>query len=404
MGTVFRPRSIIHLDLDAFFASVEELLDPSIAGLPIVVGGSPQGRGVVASASYAARAMGVHSAMPMSQALRLCPQAVLRHGHYDEYSTYSQRVMAILAEYTPYLEQVSIDEAFLDVSGSERLFGPTDKLALRMQQRIQTEVGLPSSLGVASNKLVAKVASTLAKPHGVRVVPPGQEAAFFAPLPVERLWGVGEVTARRLHEHAICTISQLAALPAQTMKALFGAAAEEMHRRARGIDDSPVGHGGQRKSVSQERTFARDVGDLAALRRSLLGMSEDVASHLRRHGECARIVVLKLRYPNFKTITRRVTLAQPTDLAEVLHAQAVQLLEREWKRGMQVRLIGVGATGLVQARQLSLFEDRTEVLSKLSQAVDGIRDKYGDDAIRRASLLKPRQARPRSGRPASNDK
>jgi DNA polymerase-4 len=215
---------------------------------------------------------------------------------------------------------------------------------------------------------------------------------------------VGEVTARRLHEHGIRTIGQLAALPAQTMKALFGAAAEEMHRRALGIDDSPVGHGGQRKSVSQERTFAHDVGDLTALRRSLLGMSEDVASHLRRHGECARIVVLKLRYPNFKTITRRVTLKQPTDLAEVLHARAVQLLEREWKRGMQVRLIGVGATGLVQARQLSLFEDRTEVLSKLSQAVDGIRDKYGDDAIRRASLLKPRQARPRSGRPASNDK
>jgi len=381
-------RSIIHLDLDAFFASVEELLDPAIVGLPILVGGSPEGRGVVASASYAARAFGVHSAMPMAKALRLCPQATVRHGHHEQYSVYSRQVMAILAEYTPLLEQVSIDEAFLDVTGSERLFGPAGDLARRIQERVQAQLRLSTSLGVASNKLVAKVASTLSKPHGLLVVPWGEEAVFLAPLPIERLWGVGEVTANRLRAHGVQTIGQLAALSDAQMRALFGAASAEMHRRALGIDDSPVGSEGRRKSVSQEHTYSRDVGDLTVLQRSLLGMSEDVAAQLRNAGECARTVVLKLRYPDFTTITRRSTLAQPTDLAEVLYAQAKALLEREWKRGTLVRLIGVGATGLVEARQLSLFDDDTERLTRLSQAVDQIRDKYGRNAIRRASLLR----------------
>ena len=390
---MIKARSIIHLDLDAFFASVEELLDPAIAGLPIVVGGSPEGRGVVASASYAARAFGVRSAMPMSQALRLCPQAVVRPGRHRDYSAYSKRVMSILSEYTPLLEQVSIDEAFLDVSGTERLHGPAEGLARHIQQRIQEKVHLPASLGVASNKLVAKVASTLSKPHGLLVIEPGQEAAFFAPLPIERLWGVGKVTAERLHRHGIVTIGQLGALPPPQMKALFGSAAEEMHRRALGIDDSAVHDEWHRKSVSQERTFARDVGDLQVVQRALLGMSEDVAAYLRRDGECARVVVLKLRYPDFKTITRRVTLSQPTDLVQTIHAEAVRLLQREWKKGMQVRLIGVGASGLVQARQLSLFDPQSERLGKLSHTVDEIRGKYGKNAIRRASLLKPRRGK-----------
>jgi len=384
-----KPRSIIHLDLDAFFASVEELLDPSIAGLPIIVGGDPHGRGVVSSASYPARAYGVHSAMPMSQALRLCPQAIVRRGHREEYASYSERVMAILAEYTPLLEPISIDEAFLDVTGCERLFGPAEKLARRIQQRILSELGLPSSLGVASNKLIAKVASALAKPCGLLVVPPGQEAAFLAPLPIERLWGIGEVTARRLHALGVHTIGQLVALSDQQIKVLFASAADEIHRRALGIDDSPVGVETRHKSISQECTFPQDIGDFHVLRRSLLDMSENVATQLRKGGECARTIVLKMRYPDFKTITRRVTLPQPTDLAEVIHAHATELLQREWKKGIQVRLIGVGVTGLVQARQFGLFEADMERLSKLSRAVDEIRNKYGEDAIRRASLLKP---------------
>jgi len=381
-------RSIIHLDLDAFFASVEELLDPSIVGLPILVGGSPEGRGVVSSASYAARAYGVHSAMPMSQALRLCPQAIVRSGHRRDYSSYSRRVMAILSEYTPLLEPISIDEAFLDVTGCEGLFGPADVLAHRLQERILAELGLPSSLGVASNKLVAKIASDLAKPRGIRVVPPGDEAAFLAPLPIERLWGVGDVTAGRLHQHGVHTIGELAALPESQMQALFGSGAQAMHRHALGISASPVGVESRRKSVSQERTFARDVGDLDVLQRALLKMSEEVAAQLRKEGDCARTVVLKMRYPDFTTITRQATLAQPTDLAEDICAQARKLLQHEWKKGTQLRLIGVGATALSQARQLSLFDTHTEQLSKLTKAVDDIRHKYGKDAIRRASLLK----------------
>jgi DNA polymerase-4 len=386
--TVSKPRSIFHLDLDAFFASVEELLDPSIAGLPILVGGSPDGRGVVSSASYAARAYGVRSAMPTSQALRLCPQAVVRRGHHREYASYSKRVMAILAEYTPLLEPISIDEAFLDVTGCEQLFGPADELARRIQQRILSELGLPASLGVASNKLVAKVASDLAKPGGVLVVPAGEEADFFAPLPIERLWGVGEVTAQRLYDSGVHTVGQLAALSEPQMEALFGSAATEMHRRALGMDDRPVGVEGRRKSISQEHTFPRDVGDIKVLRRALLDMSENVATRLRKGGECARTVVLKMRYPDFRTITRRVTLSQPTDLAEVIHARATKLLQAEWKKGVQVRLIGVGVTGLAQARQLGLFDAPIERLGKLSRVVDEIRSKYGKGAIRRASLLK----------------
>lgn len=382
------PRSIIHVDLDAFFASVEELLDPSIAGLPIIVGGDPSKRGVVASASYAARAYGVRSAMPMGQALRLCPHAIVRHGHREAYASYSERVMAILAEYTPLLEQVSIDEAFLDVTGCEQLFGPPEEIAQRIQQRILHELGLPSSLGVASNKLVAKVASTLAKPRGLIVVPPGQEAAFLAPLPIEYLWGIGKVTAERLHNLSVETIGQLAALPDQQMKVLFGSAAVEMQRRALGIDDNPVGIEARRKSVSQEHTFARDVTDIHKLKRHLLEMSEELAAQLRKDGTCARTVVLKMRYPDFKTITRRATLAQPTDLTEVIYVQAIALLQKEWRQGTRIRLIGLGATGLIQARQLGLFEASSQRLLKLSQTVDQIRSKYGKQAICRASLLK----------------
>jgi len=297
--------------------------------------------------------------------------------------------MAILGEYTPLLEPISIDEAFLDVSGSERLFGPPDELAHHVQQRIMSELQLPSSLGVASNKLVAKVASALAKPRGVLVVPSGQEAAFLAPLPVKRLWGVGEVTASHLHASGVHTIGQLAALPERQMKALFGAHAAEMHSRALGIDDRPVGAKSRRKSISHEHTFPRDVDDINVLQRSLLDMSENVAARLRRKRMCARTIVLKIRYPAFKTVTRRATLSQPTELAEVIYTEAMQLLQREWKTGTRVRLIGVGVAGLFEARQLGLFDTAAERLSRLSHTVDEIRLKYGDNAIRRASLLEP---------------
>ncbi len=382
-------RSILHVDLDAFFASVEELLDPSIVGLPIVVGGDADKRGVVSSASYAARAYGVHSAMPMAQALRLCPQAVVRHGHHGKYSEYSRRVMDMLAQYTPVWEQISIDEAFLDVTGCDRLFGHAEQIARRIQHSVLEELGLPCSIGVASNRLVAKIASALAKPKGLLIVPAGHEAAFLAPLPIERLWGVGKVTAQRVRACGVETIGDLAGLPLAEMRALFGSMAESMHERALGIDDSPVGAHTPRQSISHERTFPRDVASIEVLKHSLLELSDAVAARLRRHPACARTVVLKLRYPSFETITRQLTLDRPTDLAEVIYAQGLALLRREWKRGMKVRLIGLGVHGLVHGQQLGLFEERQQRLGRLSRAVDGIRNKYGDDAIRRASLLKP---------------
>ena len=389
-------RCIIHLDLDAFFASVEELLDPSIVGLPIIVGGDPRGRGVVASASYAARAFGVHSAMPVAQALRLCPDAVVRHGHHSDYSAHSRRVMAILNEYTPLLEQISIDEAFLDVTGSTALYGPPESLAHAIQNRIKDELGLPSSLGVASNKLVAKIASTRAKPQGVLVVPIGQEASFLAPLAIDRLWGVGKVTSQRLRANGVSTIGDLAELGLPTLRKLFGNGAESMRRRALGIDERPVCTEGKRKSVSQERTFASDVGAIDELLHCLLKMSDEVSAQLRGSGECARVVVLKMRYPDFSTITRRVTLAEPTDLAETLYNEASRLLRRELKPGVKLRLIGVGASGLTEGRQLGLFGAQTQQLSKLSQAVDDIRRRYGRDSIRRASFLDRSEESPES--------
>jgi DNA polymerase-4 len=303
--------------------------------------------------------------------------------------------MAILSEYTPLVEQISIDEAFLDVTGCERLHGPAGELAPRLQERILSELALPASLGVASNKLVAKMASEQAKPRGVLVVPEGEEVVFLAGLPVERLWGIGSVTAERLRSAGLETIGQLASCPEAMMSALFGSGATEMRRRALGIDSRPVGQSGRRKSISQEHTFETDVGDTEVLHRSLLRMSENVAAQLRKMGTCARTVVLKLRYPDFRTITRRTTLAQPTDLAEVLYAVARTLLQQQWRVGDRVRLLGLGATALTGARQLRLFEQHEEQLGKLSRVVDEIRRKHGRRAIGRASLLDRQDRRDR---------
>jgi len=384
-----RERHIIHVDLDAFFPSVEELLDPSIAGLPILVGGDPQGRGVVSSASYAARAYGVRSAMPMARALRLCPNAVVLRGNHKVYGSYSKRAMDILSEYTPLWEPVSIDEAFLDVTGCERLWGSPERIGRDIQKRIKEEIGLPASVGVASNKLVAKVASGLGKPLGFVVVPCGQEAAFLAPMPVERIWGVGEVTAQALRDMGVRTIGELARVPLEVLKAEFGRQGASMYKHARGIDDSAVEMGQSPKSIGHERTFAHDTADIDEIGRCLLGLAEKTAARLRRHGLRARVVTLKLRYKDFRTVTRRATLAKATDLVEVLYLEASELLKREIRAGAEIRLVGISAGGLVEGGyQLSLFGGDELRLRRLSKVVDDIRDRYGDGAIRRASLLR----------------
>ena len=384
-------RYILHLDVDAFFASVEEILDPSLKGKPLIVGARPEQRGVVASASYAARAFGVHSAMPTAQALRLCPQSIVIPPRHKVYGEYSARMMAILSEYSTLIEPLSLDEAFLDVTGCEARWGSPEELARRLQKRLEVELGLSTSIGLASNKLVAKIASGLEKPHGFVVVPQGREAEFLAPLPVERLWGVGEVTARNLHEMGIFTIGQLAGLPAAQLEARFGRRGRDLHRHARGIDDSPVVAEREEKSLSREVTFAEDIGDEQVLRKTLLSLSEDVARQLRKRGLRGRTVKLKLRYADFKTLTRQVTMEAPTDLEQVIFDQAARLVERAWDKRKKVRLIGVGVSKFEpEERQLSLFEGtgegKVEKLRRFSQAVDRIREKYGDEAIQRASL------------------
>lgn len=383
-------RWIIHVDLDAFFASVEELLDPTLRGKAIIVGGNPAERGVVSSASYPARAFGVRSAMPMSQALRLCPHAVVVTPRHHEYGRRSRAVMAILHEITPIVEPVSIDEAFLDVTGCERLWGPPREIARLIQRRVQEEQHLPCSLGIAATRLVAKIACDVGKPRGLVLVPPGEEAAFLAPLPIRRLWGVGTVTGERLQSLGIETIGDLAAWSEADLVRACGDAGRHLYRAARGIDDTPVQPGHERRSISQERTFGRDEGDRRVLERTLLRMSEEVASRLRAEGLVAETVRIKLRTPAFVTNTRQAALDQPTDQGQVIHATALGLFHENWREGQQLRLLGVGVSGLLDhaGYQLSLFGDGDQRRTRLNRAVDEIRGRYGREAITRASLLR----------------
>jgi DNA polymerase-4 len=353
------------------------------------VGGSPQGRGVVSSASYRARRFGVHSAMPTAQALRLCPEAMVIHPRHSLYREYSDRVMALLQEYTPLMEQLSIDEAFLDATSTWSRWGSAEGLARGVQERIQRELGLSASLGVATNKLVAKIASALEKPHGLVVVKPGEEEAFLAPLPIERLWGVGPATARPLHDLGIRTIGQLAALPEGYLEQRFGEHGRALVWHARGLDERPVESEETRKSISQENTFAQDMADPRRVDRELLRLSERVARRLRRRGLFARTVRIKLRWGDFTTLTRQRTLDQPTNLEQVLYQEGRELLRRAWPRGRRIRLIGIGVSNFTTVgHQLGLFgQGHSERLSRLAMVVDEIRDRFGEKAIQRASLL-----------------
>ena len=380
-------RTIIHVDLDAFFCSVEELLDPSLKSTAFAVGGAADQRGVISTASYEARKFGVHSALPTARALRLCPHLKLLPGRHRLYGEYSRRVMAFFDQETPLVEQISIDEAFLDFTGDAR---PGGKIAATLQARIAAETGLPSSFGVATNKLVAKIATNVGKPKGLVVVPPGEEAAFLAPLPMSMLWGVGPKTQARLAELGLRTIGDLAAWPAADLEQRFGAWGADLARHARGIDDRPVETEREAKSISKETTFARDVSDRAELRRTLLELCDQVGASLRRQGLVARTVKLKLRWPPFETITRQSTLPQSTDMDAEIFEAAFALFQAAWGRGRPVRLIGVGVSGLqTPARQLSLFDSapQDQRAGKLAEAVDKIRAKYGWDAVKRASAL-----------------
>ena len=379
-------RTILHADLDAFYASVEELDQPSLRGRPVIVGGDPGGRGVVSAASYAARKFGVHSAMPLRTAARLCPDGVFLPGRPDRYRDLSRQVMAIFASFTPLVEPLSLDEAFLDVTSSREAFGDGETIARTIKQRVRDEVGLVVSVGVATNKLCAKVASDLRKPDALVVVPSGGEAAFLAPLPVSRLWGVGPQARQALADYGVATIGQLAALPEGTLRRRFGSHGTELAVRARGVDPSPVVPSQGAKSIGHELTFDRDVSDPARLEATLLDLAESVASRLRHHDLAAGAVQLKLRYEGFETITRQMPLASQTRESGPIHAAGVSLLRKALSAERAVRLIGLTAINLADAQQLTLF-DGAERKDRLTRSIDAVRERFGERAITRARLI-----------------
>ncbi len=385
-------RTIMHIDLDAFFASVEQVLNPELRGKPVAVGGRSGGRGVVAAASYEARAFGLHSGMPLKTASRLCPQAIFIEGSFPKYRDVSQRFMAILADFSPFLEPIGLDEAYLDVTGFESIYGSIHQMAVAIKKRIKDKLGLCASVGIASGKVVAKVASDLSKPDGLLEVARGDERSFLAPLPVAKLPGIGKKTERILRDSGINTIGELSVTPLSTLKNYFGASGNVLHRFANGIDDRKVEPPGAAKSISRETTFDKDTRNRSFLKATLRYLGERVGADLRRQGKQARCVTLKLRYADFTTITRSHTLPQTSDYDQTIFQTGVKLLERELSAEKQpVRLIGIGVSNLVESGgQLAMLDSSAQRLAQLNKTIDRIRQKYGFTAIQtgRTLLLK----------------
>jgi DNA polymerase-4 len=340
------PRTILHADLDAFYASVEQLDNPELRGKPVVVGGPPESRGVVAAASYEAREFGVRSAMPMSRALRVCPKAVRVSPRFDRYGEVSRQVMTVFREITPLIEPLSLDEAFLDATEQAPAFGGPEALAREIKHRVKERTGLTISIGGGTNKTIAKIASEMDKPDGLKVVPPGAEAAFLAPLPVRALWGVGPKAEEALAAMGIATIGELARADAAALTERFGVRGEWFQRMARGEDDEPVQTERERKSVGAETTFPQDLPDGPELRGVLRRIAEGVSARLRKADAKARTVVLKLRYSDFRTITRQTSLPEPVDGAEEIEATAGAILDRTATPADRFRLLGIHATNL----------------------------------------------------------
>jgi len=380
--------TILHVDMDAFYASIEQRDRPELRGLPVIVGGSVESRGVVCAASYEARKFGVHSAMPASRARRLCPHGIFLPVRMEHYAQIARQLRQIFLSFTPLVEPVSLDEAYLDVRGCESLFGPAPEIAAQLKARIKQETDLVASVGAAPNKFLAKLASDLSKPNGLLVVEPASVAGLLAPLPVNRIWGVGKKGEKRLHELGISTIGQLAATPVQFLIDRFGEVGRQIWELAQGRDDQPVVPDREAKSVSTETTFPRDVADRAVLRGVLLELVEQLGRRLRDQGIRGRTVELKARTADFQTHFRSLTLAQPTDLTEVIWQAARELFERripqEW---LPLRLLGVGASGLTlgSPSEGHLFDQQWRAKQQaLDRATDAIRKEFGADAIRRA--------------------
>ncbi len=392
-------RTYFHVDMDAFFVSVEELFDPSLKGKPVVVGGKHDQRGVVSAASYAARKFGVHSAMPLRTAYKLCPQAIFVEGHRERYSEYSHRVYEVLQTFTPKVEMASIDEAYLDMTGTERLHGPPLKAGHRLHNAVSQATALNCSIGIATSRMVAKVSSDQAKPNGVLWIVPGQEADFLAPLDIRKIPGVGKVTEQNLNACGIKKVGDLAALDPSFIEQRFGNWGLALAGKSRGLDaggwfDGEIGDGNTPKSVSHEHTFGIDTKDRVALDAMLVKLSEMVARRLRDHNVWARTVQIKLRYSDFTTFTRSKTLDHATQIDSELAEAARSLFHKAWTK-QPIRLLGVYAQQLESNEgQTSLIaEPRTEGWRKALAAVDKIRGKYGDDGIVSLAAGMPAQFR-----------
>jgi len=381
-------KTIFHVDMDAFFVSVEELFEPALKGKPVVVGGQRGERGVVSAASYEARKFGVHSAMPLRTAAKLCPKAIFVDGHPDRYREYSGKVHAVLCSFSPLVEMASVDEAYLDMTGTERLHGPVLAAADSLHQKMKGETGLNCSIGIASSRLAAKVSSAKAKPRGVLWVIPGCEAEFLAPLDVRDIPGVGKVTEKSLNDLGIRKVGDFARFETSFLEERFGKWGLALAGKARGEDaggwfDSEVGADGSPKSISHEHTFNEDTGDPAQLESTLMRLSEMVGRRLREHGFYARTVQLKLRYKDFSTITRAHTLASPTQLDTEIFEQIRTLFRNNWRKNAEIRLLGVHVSGFGEmAAQGDLLEDgRRQRWQQVLSAADRLRDKFGESSV-----------------------
>jgi DNA polymerase IV len=388
-------RTIFHVDMDAFFVSVEELFDPSLKGKAVVVGGQRNERGVVSAASYEARKFGVHSAMPLRTAAKLCPHAIFVDGHRDRYLEYSQQVHNVLTSFSPLVEMASIDEAYLDMTGTDRLHGPPLRAAHRLHQKMKTETQLNCSIGIGISRLIAKVSSAKAKPNGVLWVVPGQEARFLAPLDVRDIPGVGKVTEQNLQAMGIRKVGDLARFEDTFLEEHFGKWGLALAGKARGEDaggwfDNEVGEGTDPKSISHEHTYSEDTSNAEQIESTLMRLSEMVGRRLREGRLHARTLQLKLRYKDFTTLTRAHSLQVPTQLDTEIFEQIRSLFRKNWRRGAEVRLLGVHASSFeAAAEQGDLLEgNRRERWKQALSAADRLRDKFGDSSVSLASGMK----------------
>ena len=383
------PRAIIHVDMDAFYASVEQMDNPALKGKPVIVGGRPNQRGVVSAASYEARRYGVHSAMPLRHAYKLCPQAVFLPVNGRRYEEVSEQIMEILKSYTPLVEPISLDEAFLDVTNSLKLFGHPQKIGMDIKRKIKEKLGLTASAGIAPNMFLAKIASDLNKPDGFVEVKTGEEKKFLENLSISKMWGVGPSTEKELKSLGIETIGQIASYPAEALKKRFGRNGGHLRRLAQGIDGRSVTPAHQAKSIGNEITYPEDTGSENKIRKTLFELSEQVGRRLRDKNLRAKTITLKVRFSDFRTITRSRTIADPTNLGEDIFDSVWELFKKDNSSRKQIRLVGVSASSLTEtkSKQLSFFEGERDRKENLARNLDRLHDKMGERIVRRGSVL-----------------